>query len=272
MEKDNSDKLICVLCGAPWEPGCKNVCECGGFSTWGYAKGGPPSSWDVHEDGSWTPKPVPKDYKESKPKELILGNRKIPTNVADKSLLVLKREITFKQLELEGFRDHCDGLGMFTGAYVQSPEGTVYMLALFDSDHEGEYSGIEIRTNHNIYLKDKRNEILRALGLTLADVAWESPDVEQQIKDRRRTTWRLRIQYALLLGLLAWQPYWFLVTYCAIAYAVVLWLIVGGTITGNTTWSSSLLMNIIWGGIVIALAPIYFFLLILFFAFRPPIL
>jgi len=55
--------LVCVLCGAPWlsfsnrciQPACK------GFCTWGETMGGPPSSWDVHPDGSWTPKPVPKD-------------------------------------------------------------------------------------------------------------------------------------------------------------------------------------------------------------------
>lgn len=59
---DNDDDApVCVLCGAPWEPPVKNLCECGGFCTWGKEKGGPPSSWDVHKNGSWTPKPVPKD-------------------------------------------------------------------------------------------------------------------------------------------------------------------------------------------------------------------
>lgn len=53
-----SKNLVCVLCGAPWQF-CANVCEsCGGFSTWGESKGGPPSSWDVTDKG-WTPKPPP---------------------------------------------------------------------------------------------------------------------------------------------------------------------------------------------------------------------
>jgi hypothetical protein len=48
---------VCVLCGEPWEPSIKNRCECGGFCTWGPAKGAQPSSWT--EDGQ--PRPVPKE-------------------------------------------------------------------------------------------------------------------------------------------------------------------------------------------------------------------
>lgn len=49
---------VCVLCGAPWEPGCKNRCECGGFCTWGPYQGAPPSSWMITPVG-WVPRPVP---------------------------------------------------------------------------------------------------------------------------------------------------------------------------------------------------------------------
>ncbi len=59
MTEQNDDALVCVLCGRPWEPAVKNRCECGGFCTWGTAKDGDPDSWDVHPDGSWTPKPPP---------------------------------------------------------------------------------------------------------------------------------------------------------------------------------------------------------------------
>lgn len=47
---------VCVLCGQPWVPGFKSRCECGGFCSWGIAKGAPPDSWDVLSDGSWRPK------------------------------------------------------------------------------------------------------------------------------------------------------------------------------------------------------------------------
>ena len=59
MTVDPMATFVCVLCGAPWVPGCKNLCECGGFCTWGPAKGAEPSSWDVDADGNWTPKPPP---------------------------------------------------------------------------------------------------------------------------------------------------------------------------------------------------------------------
>lgn len=59
-DDDKIDDLVCVLCGAPWQPPIKNRCECGGFCTWGKAKDGPPSSWDIDKQGRWTPKPVPK--------------------------------------------------------------------------------------------------------------------------------------------------------------------------------------------------------------------
>jgi hypothetical protein len=51
--------LVCVLCGRPWEQHA-NRCECGGFCTWGTEKGGKPSSWDIAENGNWTPKAPPK--------------------------------------------------------------------------------------------------------------------------------------------------------------------------------------------------------------------
>jgi hypothetical protein len=47
---------VCVLCGAPWAPAVKNRCECGGFCTWGPAKGAPPSSWTA--DGQPRPAPI----------------------------------------------------------------------------------------------------------------------------------------------------------------------------------------------------------------------
>lgn len=53
------DGLVCVLCGEPWTPFFKNRCECGGFCSWGKEKDGPPSSWNVNEQGEWRPKPPP---------------------------------------------------------------------------------------------------------------------------------------------------------------------------------------------------------------------
>jgi len=64
QQTNKADQLVCVLCGRPWTPGCKNRCECGGFCTWGEKKGGKPSSWNVSETGKWTPKPVPKDVRD----------------------------------------------------------------------------------------------------------------------------------------------------------------------------------------------------------------
>jgi len=51
---------VCVLCGRPWEPEVKNVCECGGFCTWGPAKGADPDSWIRTEKG-WIPRPPPQE-------------------------------------------------------------------------------------------------------------------------------------------------------------------------------------------------------------------
>ena len=59
MRETPATDLVCVLCGSPWLPEIKNRCECGGMCSWGKKKGGLPSSWEVHEDGSWTPKPPP---------------------------------------------------------------------------------------------------------------------------------------------------------------------------------------------------------------------
>lgn len=52
-------KLICVLCGIVW-PMFANVCECGGFSTWGY-KPNEPESFTVDKDGNWHLNPAPKE-------------------------------------------------------------------------------------------------------------------------------------------------------------------------------------------------------------------
>lgn len=51
--------LVCVLCGRLWRK-FANRCKCGGFCTWGEAKGGKPSSWEVGPDGRWAPKPPPR--------------------------------------------------------------------------------------------------------------------------------------------------------------------------------------------------------------------
>jgi hypothetical protein len=47
---------VCVICGEPWEPAIKNRCECGGFCTWGPAKGAEPDSWVKDEKGRYWPK------------------------------------------------------------------------------------------------------------------------------------------------------------------------------------------------------------------------
>lgn len=49
--KNNEKKFICVLCGRDWKP-YMNVCECGGFCTWGYEIG-KPLSWTIEDDGKW---------------------------------------------------------------------------------------------------------------------------------------------------------------------------------------------------------------------------
>lgn len=53
--EDEKESSVCVLCGAYWPP-FQNRCECGGFCTWGPAKGADPSSWIVTGDG-WVPRP-----------------------------------------------------------------------------------------------------------------------------------------------------------------------------------------------------------------------
>jgi hypothetical protein len=57
-EDADDTPLVCVLCGAPWEPSVKNRCACGGFCTWGHAHGGTPLSWTVTAHG-WIPNPPP---------------------------------------------------------------------------------------------------------------------------------------------------------------------------------------------------------------------
>lgn len=54
------DDLVCVLCGTKWEPYANRCDTCGGFCTWGPAKGADPDSWIVTENG-WIPRPPPKD-------------------------------------------------------------------------------------------------------------------------------------------------------------------------------------------------------------------
>lgn len=55
LNEENVEASVCVLCGMPWEPSIKNLCECGGFCTWGPAKGASPTSWNVTDQG-WSPK------------------------------------------------------------------------------------------------------------------------------------------------------------------------------------------------------------------------
>ncbi len=54
--KDIFGELVCVLCGRDWTPPIINVCVCGGFSTWGPAKGADPSSW-IKTEGGYIPRP-----------------------------------------------------------------------------------------------------------------------------------------------------------------------------------------------------------------------
>lgn len=49
-------KLICVKCGRSW-PKFANLCECGGFCSWGYEMG-KPLSYKIDESGKWIPNPV----------------------------------------------------------------------------------------------------------------------------------------------------------------------------------------------------------------------
>jgi hypothetical protein len=68
------DAPVCVLCGRPWLPSVKNRCECGGFCTWGKAKGEKPASWHKSRTGKgigavaglppdYVPNPPPKEAK-----------------------------------------------------------------------------------------------------------------------------------------------------------------------------------------------------------------
>jgi hypothetical protein len=50
-QHDDEEPLVCVLCGAPWEPRVQNRCRCGGFCSWGRARGAPPLSWQVTRGG-----------------------------------------------------------------------------------------------------------------------------------------------------------------------------------------------------------------------------
>lgn len=52
-----SKKLICVLCGRDWIP-YLNLCECGGFCTWGFEPM-KPESYHIDEKGNWILNPIP---------------------------------------------------------------------------------------------------------------------------------------------------------------------------------------------------------------------
>ncbi|SRR5579871_498248 len=54
--KDLFGDLVCVLCGRDWSPPIINRCTCGGFCTWGPAKGADPSSW-IKTEGGYVPRP-----------------------------------------------------------------------------------------------------------------------------------------------------------------------------------------------------------------------
>ena len=47
-EEKSDSELVCVLCGEPWMPEFKNRCECGGFCSWGYERGGEMLSWGIY--------------------------------------------------------------------------------------------------------------------------------------------------------------------------------------------------------------------------------
>lgn len=146
MEKEKD--LVCVLCGAPWLPGYKNRCECGGFCTWGKKKDGPPSSWDVQADGSWTPKPVPKEH----------------------------------------------------------------------------------------------------FGRQLS----------------RFTKWRIRLVWIVIFSLMIWQPFWFFIGYCGLAYTVVTWMILTGQLQ---LAACSLRKRIASHALTILFAPLFFLLVLLYAMF-----
>jgi hypothetical protein len=59
MTEETKPEPVCVLCGRPWTPGIKNVCECGGFCTWGEAKGAEPDSWEKTAGGGYIPRRPP---------------------------------------------------------------------------------------------------------------------------------------------------------------------------------------------------------------------
>jgi len=53
---DYEKDLVCVLCGKPWLPATKILCECGAFCAWGEAKGAEPSPWIKTKNG-YVPRP-----------------------------------------------------------------------------------------------------------------------------------------------------------------------------------------------------------------------
>lgn len=89
-------------------------------------------------------------------------------------------------------------------------------------------------------------------------------------KHVRRTRIRLMIQYPVLIGLLIWQPFWFMATYCAISYAVVIWLFASGELSDPP--DRSMFWRVVTTGLAMLLAPLFFAFLLLFFGLRPPIL
>jgi hypothetical protein len=58
----NEKKLICVLCGREWVPSIKNLCECGGFCTWGYTLN-EPESFHIDDKGNGISIPFQKNLK-----------------------------------------------------------------------------------------------------------------------------------------------------------------------------------------------------------------
>lgn len=95
-----------------------------------------------------------------------------------------------------------------------------------------------------------------------AEVAWA--------KHVKRTRIRLMIQYPVLIGLLIWQPFWCMATYCAISYVVVIWLFASGELSDPP--ARSMFWRVVTTGLAILLAPLFFAFFVLFFALRAPIL
>jgi hypothetical protein len=55
MSLGEDKETVCTVCGMLWVPPHKNLCECGGFCTWGKEKGADPDSWE-YVSGRWIPR------------------------------------------------------------------------------------------------------------------------------------------------------------------------------------------------------------------------